>query len=260
MATVTQKHVHNRPDTPKAVAVSAQAPARAASFSGRLDQIVRLYKEGVAGSAKAVLEADRLLTQLRADYPNNPLADAYHGGIMILIARDKEKPLEKLRWSKRGLKLLDGAVAAAPEDTMVRLLRGKAAYKLPEKHFRRTSTAIEDYVFLIDQHMRQKGVLKKEEYTQLIYELGEAYYRVGRNRDAANCWRRLEKDPKYRNIAKKKLESVKGKPAKEDKPVGGGGGLSTLIGFVARATGSSILKWVEGEEKKARKKRKKRKH
>lgn len=233
------------------------------TFNQRLDQAIQLQKEGVEGNVTAVQEANRLLEQLRLDHPGHPLTDAYHGSVMILIARDKSKPLEKLRWSKRGLKLLDGAVAAAPNDDMIRILRGKAAYNLPEKYFHRTQTAIDDYVFLIDREMRQAGTLEEEEYLQLIYELGEAYYRIGRNKDAANSWRRLEEqteDPKYQQLAKQKLESVKGKPSYENKQTTANYGLSTLIGNAASATGNSLLKWAKHEEKKNKKKKKKRRH
>src|SRR5690606_3279331 len=114
-------------------------------FTVSLDHVAQLYKQGVAGSTTAVQEAHRLLERLRREHRGHPLMDAYHGAVMILIARDRTKPLEKLRWSKAGLKLLDSAASAAPGDAMIRLLRGKAAYKLPEKHFHRTRTAIEDY-------------------------------------------------------------------------------------------------------------------
>jgi tetratricopeptide (TPR) repeat protein len=259
----TPKHVENSPLAPKAGTVSVKAPVKADPFQKKLDQVIRLHKEGVAGNANAVQEANRLLEQLRQEHPGRPIADAYHGSVMILIARDKSKALEKLRWSKRGLKLLDGAVAAAPQDNRIRLLRGRTSYRLPEKHFRRTETAIEDYVFLIDQHMRQEGFLGNEEYTQLIYELGEAYSRIGRNQDAANCWRKLEKqaaDPKYRNLAKQKLQSVKNKPANQKIKDTDNPDLTNVIGVVVRATGATLLKWVKHEEKKARRKKKKRRH
>lgn len=242
--------------------VSAQVPVHSAPFNERLDQAIRLHKDGLAGNVTAVQEANRVLERLRFDHPHHPLADAYHGSIMILIARDKTKPLEKLRWSKAGLKILDGAVSAAPQDGMIRLLRGKAAYKLPEKHFHRAQTAIEDYTFLIDQEMRQEGFLRTEEYSQLIYELGEAYCRIGRNQDAAMCWRKLEQqtqDSNFQHLLKQKLQSVEGKPAIEILQTTGSP-TSILIGRIARATGSALQSWAEQEkEEEARRKRRRRK-
>lgn len=227
------------------------------SFDERLNQIIRLHTEGVAGSAASVQEANQLLEQLRRDFPGNPLADAYHGSIMILIARDKTKSFDKLKWCKNGLRLLDSAVAAAPQDTMVRLLRGKAAFQLPEKYFKRTPTAIEDYTFLIDHELREGGILRTEEYSQLIYELGEAYYNIGRNREASMCWKQLqtrEITPEMEQRVNQKLKLVEGKPAFEKKH--SNSTQAILIGIGARAVGDALHKMAK-EPKKSKKEREK---
>jgi len=234
--------------------LSDQAPVQLASYSERLAYIISLYKDGVAGNKQAVLEANQLLERLRRDYPDRPLAEAYHGGIMILVARDKSKPMEKLRWSKRGLKLLDHAVTAAPQDIVIRLLRGKAAYKLPEKYFRRTATAIKDYTFLLEHESELAKVTSPEEVLQMIDELGEAYYRIGRNKDAASCWSRLEQQtvsPHYQQLAKQKLQSVAGKPAVQVmNNQTNVSALPILIGFVTRVTSKAFKDWMmtEGEK------------
>jgi hypothetical protein len=220
------------------------------TFEERLSTITSLYKEGVEGNQAAVQEANQLLEQLRLDYPDHPLAEAYHGGIMILIARDKTNPLERLRWAKNGLKLLDKAVAAAPHDIIIRSVRGRSAYRLPEKYFQRTRTVIEDYTFLLNQEVQLEviGIDK----SRLTYELGEAYRRIGRNGDAANCWTKLEQetqDPEFRQLLRQKLQSLEGKPAIEhiqanDSPE------SILMERAARAVGSALLRWVEKKTNK----------
>jgi hypothetical protein len=118
-----------------------------------LEQVIPLHKDAMKGNKKAVQDMHQLLKRVRSDYPGHPLADAYHGITMLLFARDKTTPLDKLRWSKAGLKLLDGAVSAAPQDGRIRLLRGRTVYRLPEKYFHRAHTVIEDYTFLIDREM-----------------------------------------------------------------------------------------------------------
>jgi hypothetical protein len=220
----------------------------------KLDKIKSLYKEGAEGNVTAVQEANQLLEQLRLDYPDHPLAEAYHGSIMLLIARDKTNPLERWKWAKNGLKLLDKAVAAAPHDSRVRYLRGRSAYRLPEKYFQRTRTVIEDYSFLIDQELLQEGHLGAMgiDYSKLTYELGEAYCRIGRNEDAAKCWTNLEQqtqDPEFVQLLRQKLQSLEGKPAIEhiqanESPK------SILIASAARAAGNILFKWVEKEMEK----------
>ncbi|WP_246469421.1 hypothetical protein [Cohnella nanjingensis] len=226
------------------------------TFDERLDKIKSLYKEGAKGNLIAVQESNQLLERLRLDYPDHPHAEAYHGSIFLLIARDKTNPLERLKWAKNGLKLLDKAVAAAPNDSRVRYLRGRSAYRLPEKYFQRTRTVIEDYSFLIDQELLQEGHLGAMgiDYSILSYEIGEAYRRIGRNEDAAKCWTKLEQqtqDPEFRLLLRQKLQSLEGKPATEhiqanDSPK------SILIGKAARATGNVLLKWAEKKKEALR--------
>jgi hypothetical protein len=228
----------------------------AASFEQRLEEAIRLHKAGNEGDTAAVQEAHRLLGQLREENPGNPLADAYHGAVMNLIARYNTKPLERLYWSRRGLKLLDQAVAADPNNDKIRLLRGKVAYTVPEKHFHRTATAIEDYTFILNQRMQENGRLTQED-SQLVFELAEAYYRIGRNQDAANWWRKLENDLQYAQQARERLQAVAGRPAVEEVRQSGGPGLNEFVGAIALLSGKALLKWVKHQKKKARKKSKK---
>jgi lipopolysaccharide biosynthesis regulator YciM len=230
------------------------------AFVDRLEYAINLWKEGVDGSVAAVQQADRLFEQLRSEDPVNPLLDAYQGSTMILIARDKTKLLEKLRWSKNGLKLLDKAVAADPQDTMIRILRGKAAFKLPEKHFQRTQTAIEDYRFVIEQESSHEGFLEVDEYAEIIYEIGEAYQRIGQNKEAALWWSTLQQQtqkPELQSMLQQKLRSLEGKPAVEHIP-SNVSPTSMLLGNLAHATGSALQRWGGMESEKARKAREKR--
>ncbi len=182
------------------------------------EKVISLHKEAVEGNEKAVQDLHQMLERVRSNYSNIPLLDAYHGSTMILIARDKTNPLDKLRWSKSGLKLLDEAVSSAPQNIMVRLLRGKAAYQLPEKHFHRAQTAIEDYTFLIERQIHGEGFLNIKRYWQLIYELGNVYHRIGQNQHASLCWLRLKnetQDPDFLHLLQLKLKLLEGKPAVE---------------------------------------------
>ncbi|WP_058309011.1 tetratricopeptide repeat protein [Gracilibacillus massiliensis] len=204
-----------------------------------LDKVIPLHKEAVKGNETATADMDQLLEKARSTYSDIPLVDAYHGNTMILIARDRTNPLDKLRLSKAGLKLLDGAVNAAPDHSMIRLLRGKTAYMLPEKHFHRADTAIEDYKILINQ---QESFLGKYDYLQLRYELGEVYYRIGQNQEAATCWRKLlneTEDPDFLHLLELKLGKLEGKPAvvhipNTDSPT------SILIRKTVRAVGNEL--------------------
>ncbi|WP_235179278.1 tetratricopeptide repeat protein [Bacillus cihuensis] len=212
-----------------------------------LKQVISLHKDALGGNKKAVQDMHQLLEQARSDYPGYPLLDAYYGITLLLIARDKTSPLSRLKGSKAGLKLLDGAVSAAPQDSRIRLLRGRAAYRLPEEHFHRAQTVIEDYTFLIDREMHEEGFLETEKYLQLIYELGEVYCRIGRNQAAIMCWKKLKndtQDPDFLHLLKIKLKSLEGKPAVEHIPITESP-TSILIKRAVRAAGSELLNWAE---------------
>jgi pyruvate/2-oxoglutarate dehydrogenase complex dihydrolipoamide acyltransferase (E2) component len=233
--------------------LSVQEPDLTVPFSERLFACIQLHMAGIAGDSSAVMEAKRLLEQLRLDYPGSTLADAYYGSTLILVARDQTKPLDKLKWSNQGLKILDKAVADAPHDTTIRLLRGKNAYNLPEQYFQRTQTAIEDYTFLIQQGAQQD----ETQHAQLIFELGDAYRRIGRNQDAMDTWKMLNTlslIPELQQFYLQKIPSLEGKPAVEvipnDSPA------SMLVG-AAREIGTALLDWAEPEKARERAKAKK---
>ena len=215
-------------------------------------QIVPLHKEALGGNKKAIQDMQQLLDQAKSDYPGQPLVEAYNGITMMLIARDKTSPLGRLRGAKAGLKILDEAVSAAPHDGRIRLLRGRASYRLPEQHFQLAHTVIEDYTFVIDREMHEEGFLEKEDYLQLIYELGEVYRRIGRNQAAIMCWKKLKnetKDPDFLHLLTLKLKSLEGKPAVEHIPYVESTS-STLIRRAVRAAGSELLSLAEQEKKK----------
>jgi hypothetical protein len=182
-----------------------------ALFEKRLAVAIDLHNEAVAGKKGAVGESHRAFEKLRSDHPGHPIADAFHGSVMSLIARDESNPLTRLQWAKRGLKLLDEAVASDSSDSRIRMLRGKVAYRLPEQFFHRTQTAIEDFLVLIDGELRDPGSVPKETYDKLIYELGDAYHRIDRPQEAKFCWSKLLKqtnEPKYRKLIKQQMQSA----------------------------------------------------
>ncbi|MGG0815520.1 hypothetical protein ABE142_23080 [Paenibacillus alvei] len=216
-------------------------------FNERFTLAVQHHKDGIAGNAAAVQEAHQILEQLRVDYPDNPLVDAYYGSTMILIARDKTEASDKLKWSNQGLKILDDAVAADPHDSTIRLLRGKSSYNLPEKYFRRTKTVIEDFTLLLNT---QSDTLDTDTQLELIYELGEACARIGRNQDAATHFRRLQSQTQnsaWQHLSKQKLQALEGKPAFEKMP---NNIPATLLIEATRAVGNALLIWINNEKKK----------
>ncbi|MFD0672349.1 hypothetical protein [Cohnella sp. GCM10027633] len=158
----------------------------------RLASAIRVHNDAVSGGQEAVAKAEAVWGQLRLRFPDDAAAKAYYGSVLTLKARDAETPADKLTIARKGLGLLDEAVAAEPGNRTFRLIRGRICYRLPEPFFQRAETAVEDYALLIDEEIRRPGSLEKKEFATLVYELGEAYYRTERLPEAQVCLKKLE--------------------------------------------------------------------
>lgn len=165
----------------------------AAPFEQRLAEAIQLHDEAMAGNADTVRIANLIFERLRLDHPGHAIADAYHGSVMVLLAMDMDNPIERKERARSGLMLLDEAVASSPQDRTIRMLRVTSASRLPERPFYHAETAIEDYIFLIEEDLRQPGSLDTETYTNIIGELGEAYRQVDRHQEAEYCLSMLNK-------------------------------------------------------------------
>lgn len=107
--------------------------------------------------------------------------------------------------AKRGLKALDQAIKAEPNNSEIRVLRGNVAFRLPEIYFKRTKTAIEDFQFLIKGYEDKRNNISKEQYSEFLLNLGIAYKTLGDNQNAENIWGKLLKmnNSKYKKIIEK---------------------------------------------------------
>jgi hypothetical protein len=183
-------HIHSLPmldDEPETAFI-------ADPFEQRLAEAIQLHDEAMSGNVDTVRKANLIFERLRQDHPGHAIADAYHGSIMVLLAKDMHNSMERRECTRGGLKLLDKAVASSPQDHTIRLLRVTIVSQLAESSFYRTQTAIEDYILLIEEELRQPGSLDTETYSNMISELGEAYRRVDRHQEAAYCLSKVEQE------------------------------------------------------------------
>ncbi|KAB8136768.1 hypothetical protein F9U64_09675 [Gracilibacillus oryzae] len=215
-------------------------------ISGIFGKVHLLHKQAVAGMPNAVQDALQFLKEARSSNPDNPILKAYHGSTMLLMARDETKPLDRLRWADSGLKLLDEAVNADSDNAVIRLIRGRSSFKLPEKQFQRSSTTIEDYKFVIDQERLGNQILDHQDYLRLMYETGELYYKIGQKQTAKNYWTSLKNktsDSDFQRLLNMKLAQVEEQDyvepeAEVKKP------MSILISEAARVTGNELQYWA----------------
>ena len=105
------------------------------------------YYEAVDGRSEPLDVARALFRKLRDSGDNNPKVLAYAGSIELMEASRAFAPWKKGRLAKDGLKLLDDAVARAPQDLEVRFVRAASTFRLPEM-FRRREQSEQDFAWL----------------------------------------------------------------------------------------------------------------
>ncbi len=174
--------------------------ARSMTWKQALQEGIRLHRLAVAGNKKAARIAAALLEGLYKANPNNTLAEGYYGSSVALVGRNSGNPSVMFSHGIKGLKLLNKAVARDSQNPQLRLLRGYLAYNLPETFFHLSKTAIEDFRFLIQAYDKNKSIISRELYWQILHDLGAAYQRLGDNVRARKIWSKLvkeSKDPKY---------------------------------------------------------------
>src|SRR5688572_9715697 len=116
-------------------AAPGTAPPRAGSGVGAatvtLEEGRSLFYQLVAGERELAERCEHHWTELHRRHPQSPLPAAYLGATLCYRASLARWPPRKGELTKRGLGLLEAAVASGPEDVEVRFLRGITSRRLP---------------------------------------------------------------------------------------------------------------------------------
>jgi hypothetical protein len=94
-------------------------------------EIAELYRRALGGDKIAVERCIEKLETVVKDQPSNQLARVYLGSAYTLRSRDLGFGPKKLEALKRGLAMMDEAVASAPNEPKVRLARALTTSALP---------------------------------------------------------------------------------------------------------------------------------
>lgn len=149
----------------------------------RLPSWRSLHDRGVEGDAKAVVECIETLQAVLAREPENQLARVYLGSAYTLRSRDLWIGPKKLETLKQGGAFMDQAVAAAPDDPRVRLVRAVNSLKLP-RLFGRRKLAIEDF----EKLLLNIETLAPEEQQAVYFFAGTAFEDEGQRKRAIELW------------------------------------------------------------------------
>ena len=151
------------------------------------EEIRGLYKRGLAGNKEAVEQCIAKLEKAVAAEPDNQVARAYLGSAYTLRSRDLWIGPRKLAALKRGLALMDEAVAAAPRDAKVRLVRALTEDSLPF-FLGRKRMAREDFSIAMTIVTKNPDKLEDADKQMLYYSAGEVAKEGGDRARARELW------------------------------------------------------------------------
>ena len=147
------------------------------------------YDEGARDNAKAVELADKYFQQLLALEPQNALALVLLGSTQTMKARDAFWPQTRLDLVRKGNRTMDAAVALAPQNSDVRLVRALNNFHMP-KFLGREEIVRADFAWLWEQvispSQRSKDQLKQE--VALYY--GKLLWKQKKPAQAREVWSR----------------------------------------------------------------------
>lgn len=152
---------------------------------------VALHNKALAGGPELAEEAMRFFERAVADYPDDPLLQAYYGSCISLVGRHAADSNTMFAHAIKAMPIIDGAVKRAPDDLRVRLVRAEHSLRLPEPFFRRTAVAIVDLEYVRDHYDESRADLSREEFLGALWALGGAYWRLGIKEDAEATWEAL---------------------------------------------------------------------
>ncbi len=151
--------------------------------------VASLYGRGLAGDKQAVIDCIEALEKVLAAQPNDQLARVYLGSAYTLRSRDLPFGKAKLDALWKGNRLMDEAVAAAPDHASVRLLRAVTYEAFPVILGRR-KIAREELEGLVATVEKNPEKLRPADRQLLYLNAGEAAKKAGERARAAELWQR----------------------------------------------------------------------
>ena len=177
-----------------------------------IKQIQARHEKAVNGDTKETKALTTDLEKWSQEQPKNYLLQAYLGSTYTLDSRDAWPGPGKLTYLRNGGKLLDGAVAADPDNPAVRFVRAIDYFELPF-FFGKGKTARDDFQLLlkqIDGDVKTPYTLNVETQQAIYYYAGLSYQQLSQTPEAKTAWQNgVKLDPKSELAAKMQIELAK---------------------------------------------------
>ena len=184
------------PAPPEPVTTATAQPAANASlhpdpFSDPfIKQIQARHEKAVYGDTKETKALTADLEKWTKEQPTNYLLEAYLGSVYTLDSRDAWPGPSKWTYLQNGGKTLDAAVAAAPDNPAVRLVRAMDYFEIPAI-FGKRQTARDDFQLLlkqIDGTVKSPYVLNLETRQAIYYYAGLSFQQLSQSEQAKATW------------------------------------------------------------------------
>lgn len=173
-------------------------------------RIEQLYRRGLEGDKQAVIDCIQELEQALTKQPGNQVARVYLGSAYTVRSRDLGFGPKKLQTLRQGLRVMDEAVANAPEDPKVRLGRALTTQALPGI-FGRAAESRNDFLKLADMAKAAPAKFTEADLLIVYYNAGLAAKEDGNTARAEEFWREGLRHGSDANI-RQKIEAELAKP------------------------------------------------
>lgn len=176
------------------------APVRPVPPEGHFETARRLFYKAADGDREALRLCLQALTRCAGQEADAAKWLAYRGGCEMLEAARAPMPWDKGRRARRGLTMLDDAVARGPDDLEVRFVRGMTSYHLPT-FMGRSGVAVADLSSVAGEAEAavEAGRLDVPLATAALYHYGVMLAESGKAPAARVAWRQaVSLDPTTR--------------------------------------------------------------
>ena len=153
-----------------------------------------LQEKGVKGSKVAAQQALDLWEKAVEAFPEDSTAKTYHAASVALMGKFADEAQGMFGETIRGLKLLKNAFNKTNQNAELLLLRGNIYNALPEAFFHKTESAIKDFKAAQSLYKQGDQSITREQYLQLLVDLGSAYERSHFEEKAKKTWSLLAKE------------------------------------------------------------------